>query len=481
MDDVAEEALLVMRLQANQLWDARESMRDLIAASGIETEEKEQIINELENRWLSLWNTMKCTTETILKRPPSATDAMVVWNAYQAYTSAQGRDEDLLPVDRSPAELELEIMHRRLAEAETQNKEATETIKKLETYNEMTNDALDVLRLERLEPREDANLSGGMDAAAQTDVNAVALHRQEESAEKLARCEEELQLEREFSTSLQEKIEMLTRRYRRKKELIRTLHSQVEELEEQVTDKDDVILSLQARVATLKAAPCSVDNSNLVDDEDVASTNNPGDSENGASSDDHGGNLTDEYDGYPRGMHRSLDVYRVRAETEEKKVTPWPGTKVSWKYLFDTLKEMVCWRYDSLRNDKPKTRYKSFQSTSLALLAFYITFGVQHVTGSLSLLRNEEEKVGENIAIIAAELEKACGDSIEYGTIDELVADAKKHVHSIWDRLRELRRNADNVWSDPSERESRSLHCKQKQLYEKIFVNFIKEARNKPK
>ena len=199
MANVAEEALLFIRLQANQLLDARNTMRDRIAASMIDTEEKEQIINDFDNRFLSLWNTMNFTTETILKCPLSATDAEAVWDKYRSYTLTQGRDEDLLPVDRSPAELELEIIRRRLAEAEAQNKEATETIKKLEAYNEVTNDALDAFRLD-----EDAKLSGGIDVAAQTYINEAALHRQEESAaEKLAQCQRRLASEKEKSASLE--------------------------------------------------------------------------------------------------------------------------------------------------------------------------------------------------------------------------------------------------------------------------------------
>mmetsp|Transcript_5935 Transcript_5935/g.16688 ORF Transcript_5935/g.16688 Transcript_5935/m.16688 type:complete len:603 (+) Transcript_5935:207-2015(+) len=540
----------------------------------------------------ALWVVLDANIKAWVEHSPFISDKKAVLDAYSRYykLAAQLRSDE----DRSPAELELEIVRLRLAAAEDWKERAIEQIKMMSgeiqesraVVDEMNSELirkddqiashisadgslrhqLEQITLEsnslkkcyeeesaRSIMREAKKMSEEIEAtpkcsnaddlqdslpppeeaALQQQVRELTekLSRYEqESAERLARCQQELASEKKKSASLEAlllsrhtnqsddgdectmpllKGEELITRYRRKKKLANFLQQQVEE-------RDGVVLSLKARVAKLKSDQVDSSDSETSNDDDGClessvesvstgeseSTSLPDDrselpvevednnseerddSENDTSSDHDESSAGVANDNmYPCEMRRNINTYRTRAEAMGKKVTPWPGSILPWFVLFGILVQIIKWRYKkALPNERPKSRYKSFQSTAVAVVAFYVAFGVQHVTGNVPLKRDEQKRVEENIDIIVAKLENDCGESMMHDDADQLAAAAKKHVTSIWGKLGEVRRSADNIWSDPRERQNdRDLHYHQKRLYDAISVRFNKARKKRGK
>ena len=188
-------------------------------------------------------------------------------------------------------------------------------------------------------------------------------------------------------------------------------------------------------------------------------------------------------DDFPADMHRNLNAYQERAENKKKRVeiTPWSGVDLSWSVLLGTLVQIITWSYEAGDEERPLSRYKSFHSTAVALTAFFIAFGVTHVTGDIPLTSGEEEQVKTNIDVIVAKLKKKCGEDINimHGSADKLAKAAKDHVPSLWTKLDNVKRSSKNIWDDDDRagREKdkrRNMHQGQKELYEKLGLSFEK-------
>ena len=342
-------------------------------------------------------------------------------------------------------------MHRRLAEAEAQNKEATETIKKLEAYNEMTNDALDALRLD-----EGAKLSGGMDVAAQTDVNEAALYRQEESAQKLAQCQRRLASEKEKSASLEASLRSQQReleRARQDDDKCLMLHLRIEELKLKIGDRNNTVLSLRSEVMSLQQQDLELRQHQPANERDDSSCS--------------------QIDSEDDECVASLMLTRCNpdglqcVQRQEQPVPLIP--RQSWSEHRERLRRVGVWTC----GDK-SSRYMAYQKLAFVVTAVAYTYQVLHIMSPnhLSLTPDEIEVVERNMDIMAKDLETNRCVFSQFKDIPALVKAAKKDLPKFADKAKQLLKNGKNTWSTLQEKKdmnkTHNLHKHQRDIYAEI-------------
>ena len=222
-------------------------------------------------------------------------------------------------------------------------------------------------------------------------------------------------------------------------------------------------------------------------DDDLDCGENGGDDERSADDDfpprdDESEDGSDEEswadDDYPAGMHRSLDVLHVRALNKKKnmQVTLWSGKDLSWYALFGTLVRIIKWRYIGDDEERGSTRrYQSFHSAAVALVAFFVAFGVTQVTGDIPLTSDEEKMVKQNIDVIVPKLKEKYSKFIKHANADKLTEAAKAHVPSLWSKLEDVKRGGMNIWTDSNRdarKKNKNMHQDQKDLYMNLGISF---------
>ena len=179
-------------------------------------------------------------------------------------------------------------------------------------------------------------------------------------------------------------------------------------------------------------------------------------------------------------INRNVQDYKLRMQKMRKRVIDWPGADISWASIIGVLIQIIKWRYTESRGDRPTSRYKSFQSTSVAFVAFFVAFGVGHVAGNVPLNEDEQGVVFENIDLIVAEIKEACDKDIIFDNANLLAINAKKHVTTIWQKLEDVKRSGKCIWGDSSEtpKSKKNLHTEQVKLYESLFIEVKERQQN---
>ena len=364
--------------------------------------------------------------------------------------------------DLDDAHAELDQVHAVLAE-----KDATTASLKV------TAAEADALR--RQLDRERALRQHAQDDAEQADSKLRAERRRNDELEaelRQARRDLALSADATLVTALTAKLDKVTR----ERDALRSSELSTAE-QTQALHRKISLLKARNQNASTRGSALTESDGDISDDQGTMNTNDDdlksgGDDESSAEDDN------------PAGMHRNLDVYHVRAMNKKKnmEVTLWSGKDLSWSVLFGTLVRIIKWRYIGDKERGASRRYQSFQSTAVALAAFFIAFGVTQVTGDIPLTSDEEETAKENIDVIVAKLDKTCSESIQYDNADKLAEAAKHHVPSLWSKLKDVKRSGENIWNDSNRvarQKKKNMHQVQKDLYVDLGISFNNASKKK--
>lgn len=262
------------------------------------------------------------------------------------------------------------------------------------------------------------------------------------------------------SGEMQSKLDEIAKSKRHSDETIKTL---TEKLDDMMRERNRLLLRCELddseKQALLQKVRRLEDRLQPTDLEGVG---------DGTTDDDNNADAID----FPAGIKRNLQDYKRRVQKMRKRVTDWQGVNVSWANIRGALIQIIKWRYIGAPGHRPTSRYKSFQSTSIALVAFFLAFGVGHVVSNVPLDEDEQAVVFTNIDLIVEEIKKACDKDIIFGNANVLAINAKKHVPAIWQKLEDVKRSGNCTWRKSSEtpNSSKNLHVEQKKLYESLFI-----------
>ena len=161
-------------------------------------------------------------------------------------------------------------------------------------------------------------------------------------------------------------------------------------------------------------------------------------------------------DSFPPDIHRNLPDLRERLEREGKEFTIWEGTNMNWEAIKIIFPFVMDWVAEEKKNGRPNRRKKNLQASFLAILSFFITFGIGSVPAAFAMTSDEYAKVIKTIDAIAGEIESSGCNFTVYKNPHLLAAAAKGIAQGIGNVFKN--KKAQGVDSDS-----------QQKLYERIY------------